>query len=186
MRRLQVFCSLLAVLLLASCSRPEAESNPLLDYIPSDASALLCSDRLDVALETVFEPDHIFRELTLGKLADEPAVLSFHYSGTLVPMLAVAAGRPSETPPQAIAKLVSDAESLGLQTIYIPAERRSSRKNVLLVCESETVLSSAVRHLDEQASITEVPGVSEALMQLEPKGQTLIPVSYTHLRAHET
>lgn len=174
MRRLQVFCSLLAVLLLASCSRPEAESNPLLDYIPSDASALLCSDRLDVALETVFEPDHIFRELTLGKLADEPAVLSFHYSGTLVPMLAVAAGRPSETPPQAIANLVSDAESLGLQTIYIPAERRSSRKNVLLVCESETVLSSAVRHLDEQASITEVPGVSEALMQLEPKGQTLI------------
>ena len=174
MRRLQVFCSLLAVLLLASCSRPEAESNPLLDYIPSDASALLCSDRLDVALETVFEPDHIFRELTLGKLSGEPAVLSFHYSGTLVPMLAVAAGRPSETPPQAIANLVADAELLGLQTIYIPAERRSSHKNVLLVCESDAVLSAAVRHLDEQASITEVPGVSEALMQLEPKGQTLI------------
>lgn len=175
MRKLPLLSSLLAALvLLGSCSRPEAESNPLLDYIPSDASALLCSDRLDVALETVFEPDHIFRDLVHGKLAGEPVVISFHWSGTLIPMLAVASGRPSETPPKELEALMEDAERLGLQALYIPAERKSSRKNVLLVCESETVLSSAVRHLDEQASITEVPGVSEALMQLDSKGQTLI------------
>ena len=176
MRKLPpLFSFFAALLILGSCSRQtEAESNPLLDYIPSDASALLCSDRLDVALETIFEPDHIFRDLARGKLAGEPVVISFHYSGTLVPMLAVASGRPSETPPPALAALVSSAEALGLQTIYIPAERKSSQRNVLLVCESETVLSAAVRHLDEEASITEVAGLSDALRQMEQGGQTLI------------
>lgn len=174
MRKLLLWFSAVQALLLVSCSRPQTESNPLLDFIPSDASALLCSDRLDVALETAFEPDRVLRDLVLGRLADEPAVISFHYSGSLVPMLAVAYGKPSPTPPPALASVISDSERLGLQTVYIPATKGSFQKNVLLVCESESVLSSAVRHLDEQASITEVPGVSEALKQMDSKGQTLI------------
>ncbi|MBQ0077517.1 MAG: hypothetical protein KBS55_02640 [Bacteroidales bacterium] len=145
----------------------------LLSYVPSDASAVICSASLSNCLEKQFQPDHVFRNMDFGALSSSQVAVSFHYVGDLIPLLVVDVPKAVARHEELVEQTMKEAAVAGLSFLYYPSVERGD-KSVLLLSPSENVLSSAVRHIEENTSLLEAHGVGAALTAKVSKGDVLL------------
>ncbi len=86
-------------------------------------------------------------------------VVSLHYSGKLLPLYVYDAGRPSETgtPSEEASALMESLAGKGLTARHAMAGRA-----IVVASESESLVQSALRHLDKSMSVMDAPGFADA------------------------
>ncbi len=109
----------------------------LLSAIPSDAVLVAC--------------------LSKEGLLESKVAVSMHYSGKLLPLYVYDAGKSSETPSEDALRLVEYLENKGLVARYAVGPC-----SMVVASESETLVQSALRHLDKSMSVMDAPGFVEA------------------------
>lgn len=171
----------------------------ILASIPSDATAVFHLESVRKGTELVNDGTKVFSALLLdsgrgglksffslldeavGKgglssLKSQKAALSLHYSGSLVPMLAIGAPA-SESDSSALVMAVRElADSCGLAVGFHP----SSSGSVILVSSSETLISSSVRHIDEGMSILSNREFEAALSSAYSKNVLFLSNNYAN------
>ncbi|MBR1405440.1 MAG: hypothetical protein IJ578_00700 [Bacteroidales bacterium] len=147
---------------------------PLLGAVPSDAAMLMCFSNMEDGVRLFSDTTKIFGTLVEGaakrgfrpfidrlvsgrfrSLEHAPMTVSLHYSGDLVPLLVLSA--PSDTTAD-VENLLAAADSARMSSRFL--------SSVLLVSPSETLVKTAVRHLDGGLSILDKDGFPEALESL--------------------
>lgn len=107
-----------------------------------------------------------------GSVRAANTVLSLHYNGELVPLLAIDACRADSTIPDDVSDLMAYAEETGLSAGYVDCsdivekDGHLSRRSVLLVSPSDVLVKSAERHLAKGISVADSDGFSECTAAL--------------------
>ena len=156
-----ILTALFAVL---SCSSPTVEKHvpELLGFVPSDALVVASYDRVCDVL-TLIDSSSVLNSINLGKLRNSKAALGLCYTTSLVPILAVDAGKAGTDTSAVVASILAQADSLGIHSEYIHDETADNRRGALVMSPSAAGLNSARRHYDEKASILDAPSFNEAL-----------------------
>ena len=147
---------------------------PLLGAVPSDAAMLLCFSNMEDGVRLLSDSTKIFGALVEGaskrgfhsfverlvsgrfhSLEKSAMTISLHYSGDLVPLLVLSAPADTSTDVQT---LLAAADSARMSSRYV--------SSVVLVSPSETLVKTAVRHLDGGLSILDKDGFPEAADRL--------------------
>lgn len=144
----------------------------LMACVPTDAIGMVLCEHYAAGIEEFFEPDDPFRNLYFKELADEKMLVSYHYLGTMVPMLATYAGR-GEKNSRVVKEFERKADSLGLKVAFYPAAK-SGQKSILLCSSSENLLASADRHIIDQMSILDNEQLRDSLRASPATSQTII------------
>ena len=180
---LKTFAALAAAFLFSSCwwqsgdssgdSVPEVKGFELLNYIPSDACGLIICEKAAAGLENLFDSGSVFRELSYGRLADSKMVISYHYVGELIPMIAVDAGKTQADVKQA-ADIIESAAEHDLQARIVQKPEKRGKRNVLLISPTAAIIDAAERHMEAHTSVMEVVGITEALEKAPARGDVVI------------
>ena len=180
---IKTFAAIAASLFLSSCwlfpgdssgdSVPEVKGFELLSYVPSDACGVIVCEKAAAGLENLFDSGSVFRELAYGRLADSKMVISYHFVGELIPMIAVDAGRSQGDAKQAT-EIIEAAAERGLEARVVQKPSRHGRKSVLLVSPSAPILDAAERHMAAHTSVLEVEGLTTALEKAPARGDVVI------------
>ena len=153
-----LFVIVVFLMLAASCrsSQSSVLESGLSAYVPSDACAVFYCNNASSAQELIFGPEEAMAKLDLTGLKHKEMLVSCHYYGEMEALLLLQLDKSSKGQlSKASAALMEEAASLGLQSLQLD--------DVLLLSESASLLSSASRHVSENASIKDVPAVQQAL-----------------------
>lgn len=154
---------ILVVLAVAACgSGPQTgEVSPLYRTVSSRAVALMhfgnCSDALSLLLDSA----SVFRTLDYGHLSVHEAILSYDFGATLIPLLAIDAGKASDDTSAQAAGLLERASAAGFKTYY--TGRQIPKRAAVLLSRSQASIDEAVQHINSGSSILDAPGFSDAL-----------------------
>ena len=180
---IKTLAALAASLLLSSCwlrsgnssgdAIPDVKGFELLSYVPSDACGVIVCERAAAGLENLFDSGSVFRELAYGRLADSKMVISYHFVGELIPMIAVDAGKSQADSKQAV-EIIESAAELELEARIVQKATRYGRRNVLLISPSGPILDAAERHMEAHTSVLEVVGLTDALEKAPARGDVVI------------
>ena len=163
---------LLALTLLCSCAQNarrgaaaggERHIPELLSAVPSDALAVVCSDRCSDAMP-LLDSLNVLHRLDLSAFGQAPAALSLCYNGSIVPVLALDAGRTEASDSaSAVSTLLAQAATLRLHAEYIRPDAAAKRRGMVIITPSEAQLTAVRRHIGEYTSILDAPGFRQAL-----------------------
>ena len=98
-----------------------------------------------------------------------PMSFSLHYSGKLVPLYVIFTGKASDS---AAATLADMTENCGFKT--------AETGDFMVISESDNLVRSALRHIEQGLSVLDTPGFSDALECVE--GRDALLISHLHLR----
>ena len=163
-----IIALLAALPLLFACGHPSPNTGDtrrvpeLLAAVPSDALAVICYDRLEEGLP-LLDSTNVLRQLNLTAFKQSPMALSLCYNGSLVPVLALDAGRAEADSASAVSTLLAQAANLKLQAEYVRPDAETKRRGFLLITPSNAQLTAVRRHLSEHTSILDAPGFRQAL-----------------------
>ncbi|MBO4606147.1 MAG: hypothetical protein J5667_06410 [Bacteroidales bacterium] len=180
---IKTLAALAVSILLSSCqwfggrdsgdSVPEVKGFELLSYVPSDACGVIVCEKVVAGLETLFDSGSVFRELSYGRLADSKMVISYHFVGSLTPMIAVDAGKSQADAKQA-AEIIESAAAHDLHARIVQKASKYGRRSVLLISPSDPILDAAERHMEAHTSVLEVEGLTDALEKAPARGDVVI------------
>ena len=129
----------------------------LLPAVPSDAVALLClSDASDA------------RSLTPFGEFDCRMAVSLHFSGKLVPLYVLDAGKASEQMSKKAGEFVAKAKEAGMACEFLncsaiaPRSSGLNSRSIVIASPSEVILRSARRHIEKNVSILDLHDFAEA------------------------
>ena len=190
-----VVAVLLALLYGGSSSSSEKKSfdpsdaDPLYCCIPSNAVALGRFPSLQDALGSITEArGALGAKLSasleggeLGRLGREPLAVSLHYVKSIVPLYVLGAGESGDQDYDADIQKIKDifasagfkAEECDCSGIISVTPRLKSRR-IILASPSESIINSALRHIESGSSIYDAAGFPEAAARLGSKGQFLV------------
>lgn len=100
-------------------------------------------------------------------------VVSFHYNGSLVPLMIADAGRSGAEQSDGIRKIIAAADSAGVYSEYIdcgPVAAKGTwleKRSLLLVSSSDVLLQSSRRHVGRGVSVLSLDGFAEAAGKAE-------------------
>lgn len=126
-----------------------------------------------------------------GKLMSDHAVLSFHYSGRLVPLLVADAGRAGSEAGDDVRAVMAMADSAGLYSSYVDcadiADRSSClrRRSLLLISPSDALIQSAERHVSKGISVMSLDGFVNAAGMAGGDVRILLPNTHADKLASE-
>ena len=156
------------------------ERHPLVRAVPSDAVLVFCTKDFGRLRKYLDDSTAVFSELVRGKLdaimdgcgrfSKAPALLSLNYAKELQPLLAVSVGT-SARDTAVLHALVDSALAAGLSARV--------HDGLFLVSNSQTVLSSSVRHIDQGDSILEAKGFAPLAGQTA--GEDLLFISNNYM-----
>ena len=156
------------------------ERHPLVRAVPSDAVLVFCTKDFGRLRKYLDDSTAVFSELVRGKLdaimdgcgrfSKAPALLSLNYAKELQPLLAVSVGT-SVRDTAVLHALVDTALAAGLSARV--------HDGLFLVSNSQTVLSSSVRHIDQGDSILEAKGFAPLAGQTA--GEDLLFISNNYM-----
>ena len=154
---------LAAVCTLFSCRQGEVEHNisEMLDAVPTDAVIILPTDRLEQGIDALLDTTDVLRSLDWGHLKGKKAAVSFVYSGSLSPVLCIEAGKASPDTLKDVRRILGNVHELGLVAGHFSGQKTGISHNVLIVCRSEAVLASTIRHLEAGQSVLDAPGFTQ-------------------------
>ena len=168
-----VLTCLLVLSLLFSCSGPhrnagavreERRAPELLAAVPSDALAVICYDRLSEGMR-LLDSTSVLHKLDLSAFKNARMALSFCYNGSLVPVLALDAGRAEADSASATAALLAQAAALRLHAEYIGPDAEARRRGFVVIPPSDAQLTAVRRHISGYTSILDAPGFRQALSE---------------------
>ena len=147
--------SLMPLLFSCGSGTPTAasEAPELFGAVPSDALGAGYFSRLDRALERLTDSTSILRNIDYGRLARAKAVVALCDVSSIVPLVAIEAGKAADDTSSAAAAVIESADSARVQHLYTTL----GEHNVLLLSPSETVITIAGRHLSSGSSILDAP-----------------------------
>lgn len=163
-----IIALLAALPLLFACGNPSPKTGDLrripelLAAVPSDALAVVCFDHLEDGI-SLLDSTSVLRQLNLTAFKQSKMALSLCYNGSLVPVLALDAGRAEADSASAVSTLLAQAATLKLQTEYVRPDAEAKRRGFLLITPSNAQLTAVRRHLSEHTSILDAPGFRQAL-----------------------
>jgi hypothetical protein len=163
-----IIALLAALPLLFACGNPAPKTGDmrrvpeLLAAVPSDALAVICYDRLEEGLP-LLDSTSVLHKLNLTAFKQAQMALSLCYNGSLVPVLALDAGRAEADSASAVSALLAQASVLKLQAQYIRPDAETRRRGFVLITPSDAQLTAVRRHLTEHTSILDAPGFRQAL-----------------------
>lgn len=153
---------IIAAAVLAACSEGTGvEVSGLLRTVPSRSVEVMNFRHCGKALRMLLDSSDVFRQLDLGRLADEEMVLSYDFSSTMVPLLAIDAGRSAGDTSEAAKAVMEQAPSLKLFTAF--TVDTVSRRAALLLSPSTAAISEALVHIGAGTSIMDAPGFAGAM-----------------------
>ena len=152
-------------IILASCGQEVRERYSVpeqLKMVPSDALVIINSTKCSDCL-ALLDSNHIFRRLSTGLLANAKSTLSFCYTNTLSPILAIEADKALQDTSDCVIRLLEQARELGLKArTFEPVEGYTKKTNIVITT-TETVMSVISRHQDGHLSILDAPDFHDAL-----------------------
>ncbi|MBR6876455.1 MAG: hypothetical protein IKN00_09250 [Bacteroidales bacterium] len=163
-----IIALLAALPLLFACGNPAPKTEDvrrvpeLLAAVPSDALAVICYDRLEEGLP-LLDSTSVLHKLNLTAFKQAQMALSLCYNGSLVPVLALDAGRAEADSASAVSALLAQASALKLQAQYVRPDAETKRRGFVLITPSDAQLTAVRRHLTEHTSILDAPGFRQAL-----------------------
>ncbi len=156
---------------------PDESRYLLLPAVPADAVMVAClsdSDAARYALPSGFPP--VLSRMTV----------SLHYNGSLQALYVFDTGKASSEPSEDAAALMAFAKDGGLCSEYVDCSavaggnRDISRRSLVLVSKSETLVKSSLRHLEKSISVMDAAGFAEAASAVH--GHDVIFVSNSHAK----
>ncbi len=154
---------------------PQNESYLLLPAVPVDAVFVACLSESELA-------DSLSCR-AIGREASTRMSISLHFKGHLQALYVFDAGKASPVPSEKASGILSAAKDLGLFAEYvdcsaISGDRRDiSKRSVIIAAESEALLKSSLRHLQESYSIINAPGFVGAASAVSAKDVLFFPNS---------
>ena len=146
-----------------------SEAPELFKAVPSDALGLGYFSRLDRALDRLTDSTSVLRAIDYGKLSRAKAVVSLCDVGSIVPLVAIEAGKAAPDTMAAAAGIIAQADSVRLQCLHATL----GEHNVLFLSPSETAITIAGRHLQSGSSILEAPDFDKVVAAL-PGGDVMV------------
>lgn len=153
----------------------------LLPAIPADAVAVCClsevSDMGSEAFSGFAFPSalaHMAAEGKFGTLSKAPMAFSLHYSGKLTPLYVFGAGDSGTEPNDEVTALMDFGRANGMQVRYLP------ERSLVVMAETETLVKSSVRHLEQSLSVMDVAGFAKAADSAI--GKDVLFLSYAHAK----
>lgn len=142
---------------------PERRIPELIAAVPSDALAVMCYDRCAEGL-ALYDSTSVLHRLDLSAFKNARMALSLCYAGSLMPVLAVDAGRSEAADSaSAVSGLLAQAAALKLQAEYVRPDSGTRRRGFVVITPSSALLQAVRRHLSEYTSILDAPGFRAAL-----------------------
>ena len=152
---------------------PDQERYLLLPAVPADAVLVACLSDAGQASDGILSgfafPDSLSSRLrSMGSIASASMTASLHYSGKLHALYVFDAGKASQEPSEGASALMSLASQMGLHSefadcsVITDGSRDISRRSLVIVSDSETLVKSSIRHLDKSISIMDASGFAEA------------------------
>lgn len=173
MDKKRVLTCLLVLPLLFSCGQPhrnagavreERRAPELLAAVPSDALAVICYDHLSEGMR-LLDSTSVLHKLDLKAFKNAKMALSLCYNGSLVPVLALDAGRAEADSASATAALLAQAATLRLHAEYIRPDAEARRRGFVVITPSDAQLTAVRRHISGYTSILDAPGFRQALSE---------------------
>ncbi len=138
---------------------PDQERFLLLPAVPADAVFVAC----------ISNPENGTSMLPSGmpQVSSKMAV-SLHYNGDLQALYVFDAGKASAEPAGDAAALLEYAKAEGMYSGYVDCSdvadrnREVSRHSIVIMSRSETLVKSAVRHIEKSVSIMDASGFADA------------------------
>lgn len=170
-RRIAAFV-LVLTFLTYSCGRgggeagdvlPESRVPELLLTVPSDALAVVDMSGAEKVNSMLVDSSSVISRLDLRDFRGHRAVLSYVYTGSPVPILALDAGKTARDTSRIVRSMMEQAEELGIFCMYLPEGPRPGRRCALILSPSESALPSVDRHIGSCSSILDAPGFGHAL-----------------------
>lgn len=163
-----------AAILAVSCggkstggSAPEPPE--LLRAVPSDALCVGLYNRLDKGLPQVLDSSDVLRTLDYGRLSHARSAIAVCDLGALSPLVIIEAGKHSPDTSAAVQSLMALADSTRLSKAYVTI----GNHDVLIISQSETMMTVVRRHLSSESSLLDAPDFDRVLENL-PGGDVLI------------
>lgn len=154
---------------------PDQERYLLLPAVPADAVLVACmSDAEDASAGLLSGFDFtsaLADSIAAGRfrsVASSSMAVSLHYNGDLQALYVFDAGKASSEPSEDFSSLMDFAASRGMYTDHVDCSqvtdgsRDVSKRSVVLLSESETLVKSSRRHLEKSLSIMDAAGFSDA------------------------
>ncbi len=138
---------------------PDQERFLLLPAVPADAVFVACLSDMDVLPAAL--PDD------LPPVSSQVAV-SLHYNGSLQSLYVFDTGKASAEPSEDASALLEYAGEKGMYSEYVncaettDGQRDVSRRSLVLLSCSETLVKSSKRHLEKSISVMDATGFVEA------------------------
>ena len=168
MRKNVLIAIIMIIISLASCAKKtddraqsiDSKALKLIQLMPSDALGLIYSDECSEAMSKVDSTSPL-RKLEFGSLASAKTAISFCYQGSIVPVLAIDAGRKANDSTEAISSLMLQAGKAKLHSHFVRDDKEG--RGTLIIAGSESLMNAVKRHITEGSSILEAEGFREAL-----------------------
>lgn len=154
---------------------PDQERYLLLPAVPADAVLVACLSDAEDAASTLLSGFSFMSSLSdsldAGRFHDVASAsmsLSLHFNGDLQALYVFDAGKASSVLSADFADLMAFAEAGGMYVDHVDCSsvtdgsRDISRRSVVLLSESETLLKSSRRHLEKSVSIMDAAGFAGA------------------------
>ena len=173
--------------------RPLRSRFQLLQAIPSNAVMVVSLTELDDVCMPAFAGFDFTAALagnmsegrfeTLAKL---PMALSLHYSGKLTPLYLFDTGAASPDPSSDAAALMELGRKAGLSVSHVDCSvimdgyEGLATRSIVIMAETESLVKSSLRHLEQSLSVMEAPGFKEASRLAQ--GPDVIFLPYSQIR----
>lgn len=181
----------------------EVRGNEMLAAVPTDAVAVILPEDLETLMSLYAAKENVgwaplassavpsfisfaesvdarIKSKSISLLADSPAVLSFHYTGDLVPLLVFDAGRSAEGLDREMSGLQGLADSLRLSMKWVGSDELSSvttplkGRSLVVVSTSDAIVKSALGHIQSNMSVVAAKGFNKAACRSEGKNRMFI------------
>lgn len=171
---------------------PDQKRYLLLPAIPSDAVAVGCFTESEAALGGVLSgfdfPAALSESMAAGNfktIASSRMAVSLHYNGEIQALYVFDVGEADDDRSADAAGLMAFARERGLQTQFHSCSsagggRDITKRAIVFVSTSETLISSALRHLEQSISVMDASGFAEASSSVS--GNDLLFFSNAHAR----
>ncbi len=138
---------------------PDEERYLLLPAVPADAVFVACLSNTEGSLSAFLQdvPE-----------TSSAMTVSLHYNGSLQALYVFDTGKASQEPSEYAASLIDFANAEGMYAEYVDCSevtdgsRDISRRSVVLLSDSETLIKSSLRHLGKSISVMDATGFAEA------------------------
>ncbi len=154
---------------------PDQERYLLLPAVPADAVLVACLSDAGKAVSSLLSGFQFASALSdslsagaFDDLASSKMAVSLHYNGNLQSLYVFDTGKAADAPSENLSAFMDFARSCGMYAEYVDCssatdgKRDISRRSVVLVSDSETLLKSSVRHLGKSISVMDATGFVEA------------------------